>query len=110
QPFVRDEIPAAEAREIFARHPYKLQIIDDASTDPMSGTGDRGEARTYENPPGKPKDHPPFPVEPPGRHLGHFKLLPVAGAYWRADEHNPQLQRIYGTAWHSKEALEAHLT
>jgi threonyl-tRNA synthetase len=122
QPFVRDEIPAAEAREVFARHPYKLQIIADASTDPMSGTGDRGEVRTYENPPGKPKDHPPFAgrpgfldlcrgphVEHTGRHLGHFKLLRVAGAYWRGDEHNPQLQRIYGTAWDTKEALEAHL-
>jgi threonyl-tRNA synthetase len=122
QPFVRDEIPAAEAREIFARHPYKLQIIDDASTDPMSGTGDRGEVRTYENPPAKPKDHPPFAgrsgfldlcrgphVEHTGRHLGHFKLLRVAGAYWRGDEHNPQLQRIYGTAWDSRDALESHL-
>ena len=42
-------------------------------------------------------------------HLGHFKLMRVAGAYWRGDENNPQLQRIYGTAWASKKALEAHL-
>ena len=88
----------------------------------MSGTGDRGEVRTYENPPAKPKDHPPFHgrpgfidlcrgphVEDTGRHLGHFKLMRVAGAYWRGDEHNPQLQRIYGTAWDSRKALEAHL-
>jgi threonyl-tRNA synthetase len=122
QPFVRDEIPAADARGIFAGHPYKLEIIEDAATDPMSGTGDRGEVRTYENPPAKPKDHPPFAgrpgfidlcrgphVEDTGRHLGHFKLLRVAGAYWRGDEHNDQLQRIYGTAWDSKAALEAHL-
>jgi threonyl-tRNA synthetase len=122
QPFVRDEIPAGEAREIFAGHRFKLEIIENASTDPMSGTGDRGEVRTYENPPGKPKDHPPFHgrpgfidlcrgphVEDTGRHLGHFKLMRVAGAYWRGDEHNPQLQRIYGTAWDSRKALEAHL-
>ncbi len=122
QPFLRDEIPAADARAIFAGHPYKLEIIADAATDPMSGTGARGEVRTYENPPAKPKDHPPFPgrpgfidlcrgphVEDTGRHLGHFKLLRVAGAYWRGDEHNDQLQRIYGTAWDSKAALEAHL-
>jgi threonyl-tRNA synthetase len=122
QAFVRDEMPADEAREVFADHPFKLEIIDNASTDPMSGTGDRGEVRTYENPPAKPKDHPPFHgrpgfvdlcrgphVEDTGRHLGHFKLMRVAGAYWRGDEHNPQLQRVYGTAWDSRKALEAHL-
>jgi threonyl-tRNA synthetase len=122
QAFVREEIPADEARDIFAGHRFKLAIIDDASTDPMSGTGDRGEVRTYENPPAKPKDHPPFHgrpgfidlcrgphVEDTGRHLGHFKLMRVAGAYWRGDEHNPQLQRIYGTAWDSRKALDQHL-
>jgi threonyl-tRNA synthetase len=122
QPFVRDEIPADQAREIFDRHRFKREIIDNASTDPMSGTGERGEVRTYENPPAKPKDHPPFRgrpgfidlcrgphVEDTSRHLGHFKLLRVAGAYWRGDEANPQLQRIYGTAWDSRKALDAHL-
>jgi threonyl-tRNA synthetase len=122
QAFVRDEISADAAREIFAGHRFKLEIIDDASTDPMSGTGDRGEVRTYENPPAKPKDHPPFHGRPgfidlcrgphvvdTGTHVGHFKLMRVAGAYWRGDEHNPQLQRIYGTAWDSRKALEAHL-
>ena len=122
QPFVRDEIPADAAREVFAGHRYKLEIIDNASSDPMSGTGDRGEVRTYENPPSKPKDHPPFHGHPgfidlcrgphvtdTGTHLGHFKLMRVAGAYWRGDEHKPQLQRIYGTAWDSRTALEQHL-
>ena len=41
--------------------------------------------------------------------LGHFKLMRVAGAYWRGDEKSPMLQRIYGTAWESKAALEEHL-
>ncbi len=41
--------------------------------------------------------------------LGAFKLLNVAGAYWRGDERNPQLQRIYGTAWGNKKELEAYL-
>src|SRR5688500_6240768 len=122
QAFVRDEIPADAARKIFAGHRFKLEIIDNASTDPMSGTSDRGEVRTYENPPAKPKDQPPFAgrpgfidlcrgphVEDTGRHLGHFKLMRVAGAYWRGDEHNPQLQRVYGTAWDSRKALDAHL-
>jgi threonyl-tRNA synthetase len=121
QPFVRDEIPADEARTIFKQHRFKLEIIDNASTDPMS-VSEAGKVRTYENPPPAPKAHPPF-VDRPGfidlcrgphvadtsRHLGHFKLMRVAGAYWRGDERNPQLQRIYGTAWHSRKALDDHL-
>ena len=42
--------------------------------------------------------------------LKHFKLMKVAGAYWRGDQANEQLQRIYGTAWASKEALQQYLT
>jgi threonyl-tRNA synthetase len=122
QPFVRDELPAARAREVFAGHRYKLEIIDDASTDPMSATAASEAVRTYENPPAQPKVAPPFAGYPgfidlcrgphvptTGDHLGHFKLMRVAGAYWRGDENNPQLQRIYGTAWASKKALAEHL-
>jgi threonyl-tRNA synthetase len=122
QAFVREEIPADDARKIFEHHRFKLEIIDNASTDPMSATSAAGAVRTYENPPPQPKDHPPFAgkpgfidlcrgphVEDTGRHLGHFKLLRVAGAYWRGDETKPQLQRIYGTAWDSRKALEDHL-
>jgi threonyl-tRNA synthetase len=108
QPFIRDEISADEARRIFRDHKYKLEIIDDASTDPMSAT-ESGLVRTYENPP-RFIDLCRGPhVEHTGRHLGHFKLMRVAGAYWRGDEKKPQLQRIYGTAWASKADLEAHL-
>ena len=122
QAFVREELPADDARKIFDGHRFKLEIIENASTDPMSATSAAGNVRTYENPPAKPKDHPPFAgrpgfidlcrgphVEHTGRHLGHFKLLRVAGAYWRGDERNPQLQRIYGTAWDSRKALADHL-
>ncbi|HUA09940.1 MAG TPA: threonine--tRNA ligase [Candidatus Acidoferrales bacterium] len=42
--------------------------------------------------------------------IGAIKLTSVAGAYWRGDEHNPMLQRIYGTAWHTKAELDAYLT
>ena len=41
--------------------------------------------------------------------IGALKLTSVAGAYWRGDEHNPMLQRIYGTAWHSQDELDAYL-
>ena len=122
QAFLRDEIPADDARQIFADHPLKLEIIADASTDPMSATrAVRAPfARTRTHRPSRrasalPRSaglHRPVPgphVEDTGRHLGHFKLMRVAGAYWRGDEHNPQLQRIYGTAWDSDKALEAHL-
>ncbi|HZM37723.1 MAG TPA: threonine--tRNA ligase, partial [Acidimicrobiales bacterium] len=122
QAFVREEIPADDARKIFEHHRFKLEIIDNASTDPMSATSAAGSVRTYENPPAQPKEHPPFAgkpgfidlcrgphVEDTGRHLGHFKLLRVAGAYWRGDETKPQLQRIYGTAWDTRKALEDHL-
>ena len=122
QPFVRDELPADQARKVFAGHRYKLEIIDDASTDPMSATSSSASVRTYENPPASPKASPPFAGYPgfidlcrgphvpdTKHHLGHFKLMRVAGAYWRGDEKNAQLQRIYGTAWDSKKALEEHL-
>jgi threonyl-tRNA synthetase len=108
QPFIRDELYADEARKVFKDHKYKLEIIDDASTDPMSAT-ESGLVRTYENPP-RFIDLCRGPhVENTGEHLGHFKLMRVAGAYWRGDEKNPQLQRIYGTAWASKADLDAHL-
>jgi threonyl-tRNA synthetase len=108
QPFIRDEIDAGKARELFKDHKYKLEIIDDASTDPMSAT-ESGLVRTYENPP-RFIDLCRGPhVEHTGRHLGHFKLMRVAGAYWRGDEKKPQLQRIYGTAWATKQELDEHL-
>jgi threonyl-tRNA synthetase len=122
QPFVRDELPAEDARKVFSGHPYKLEIIDNASSDPMSATSAAGAVRTYENTPRSPKEQPPFEGYPgfidlcrgphvpdTSRHLGHFKLMRVAGAYWRGDEANAQLQRIYGTAWDTREALEQHL-
>lgn len=107
QPFVRDEIPEPEALELFRDHPFKLEIIRGAADDPMSATAS-GLVRTYENPPNF-IDLCRGPHVPHTGRLGHFKLMRVAGAYWRGDENQPMLQRIYGTAWDTKEALEAHL-
>ncbi|MBC7938532.1 MAG: threonine--tRNA ligase [Chitinophagaceae bacterium] len=50
------------------------------------------------------------PHVPSTGRLKHFKLMKVAGAYWRGDQANEQLQRVYGTAWASKEALQGYLT
>jgi threonyl-tRNA synthetase len=108
QPFIRDDIPNERARVIFKDHPFKLEIIDGEADDPMS-VSEPGYSRTYENPP-RFIDLCRGPHVPDtGTHLGHFKLMRVAGAYWRGDERNPMLQRIYGTAWASKKDLEEHL-
>ncbi|MCU1486640.1 MAG: threonyl-tRNA synthetase [Actinomycetia bacterium] len=108
QPFIQDDITNERAREIFKDHPFKLEIIDGEAEDPMSVT-EPGFSRTYENPP-KFIDLCRGPHVPDtGTHLGHFKLMRVAGAYWRGDERNPMLQRIYGTAWASKKDLDEHL-
>jgi threonyl-tRNA synthetase len=107
QPFLRDEISDAQARALFADHPFKLEIIEGTADDPMSATA-AGVVRTYENPP-RFIDLCRGPHVPHTGRLGHFKLTRVAGAYWRGDEHNPMLQRIYGTAWESAQALEDHL-
>jgi threonyl-tRNA synthetase len=108
QPFVRDEIPEAEALALFAAHPFKVEIIKGQADDPMSAT-ETGLVRTYENPPSF-IDLCRGPHVPDTGRLGHFKLMRVAGAYWRGDERNPMLQRIYGTAWASKKDLAAYLT
>ena len=107
QPFIRDEIPEAEALELFKDHPFKVEIIQGQADDPMSAT-ETGLVRTYENPPNF-IDLCRGPHVPDTGRLGHFKLMRVAGAYWRGDEKNPMLQRIYGTAWASKKDLAAYL-
>ena len=107
QPFIRDEITEAAALELFADHKYKIEIIHGAAEDPMSAT-ETGLVRTYENPP-RFIDLCRGPHVPDTGRLGHFKLMRVAGAYWRGDEKNPMLQRIYGTAWASKKDLQAYL-
>jgi threonyl-tRNA synthetase len=95
----RTEVPREEAVKKFAAmgEKYKVEIINEAE-DPISiySQGDwmdlcRG------------------PHVPSTRYLKAFKLTSVAGAYWRGDEHNAMLSRIYGTAFASKEALEEHL-
>lgn len=98
-PFRASELTRAEAEARFADQPFKLEIL--------AGVPD-GEAITaYE--------HDGFTDLCRGPHAGStgelaaFKLTSAAGAYWRGDERNEMLQRIYGTAWESQEALEAHL-
>jgi threonyl-tRNA synthetase len=105
QPFVRDELPAAQALALFADHPYKLVFIEAADGDEVAGGGT---ISTYRNTDSF-VDLCRGPHVPRTGMLGHFALQRVAGAYFRGDEKNPMLQRIYGTAWSSKQDLADHL-
>jgi len=113
QPFERAELPAAEALKVFAQQPYKCEIIERVSSGAADSedAGEIGSGETisvYRNTP-EFVDLCRGPHVPSTSKLGHFKLMKVAGAYWRGNEKGPMLQRIYGTAWESKSALEEHL-
>ncbi len=119
QPFVRSELPADEALQLMADHPYKRAIIERVTGADGDGDGridaelanEAGDADTisfYRNTDAF-VDMCVGPHVPSTGRLGHFKLMKVAGAYWRGDERNPMLQRVYGTAWADAKALKAHL-
>ena len=109
QPFVRDEVDGEAGRAIFADQPYKLDIIEKVDASEM---GDGSAVSLYRN---ARADGTEFvdlcrgPHVPSTKRLGSFRLMRVAGAYWRGDEKGPQLQRVYGTAWESDAALAEHL-
>ncbi|MBI4091500.1 threonine--tRNA ligase, partial [candidate division WWE3 bacterium] len=105
-PFVKEELSAKEARGAFKDNPYKLEWIDEAEKR-------REKLTVYWT--GKPHEkgsdfdlcagpH----VKSTGK-IGPFKLLSVAGAYWRGSEKNKMLQRIYGTCFETKEQLDKYL-
>jgi threonyl-tRNA synthetase len=118
QPFAREERSIADGLELFADQPFKREIIEGVSAaddpelaaeaGPSDGDGSHSVVTTYRNS-DRFVDLCRGPHVPSTSRLGSFKLMRVAGAYWRGDEHRPQLQRIYGTAWESAEALAAHL-
>jgi threonyl-tRNA synthetase len=105
QPFVREELSRDEALQRFSDQPFKREIIE--GVDEAEGAGS-GAITVFRNDGWADLCRGPH-IERTGR-VPAFKLLRVAGAYWRGDERNPMLQRIYGTAWESKEALDAYLT
>ena len=112
-PFVRKEVSADEARAQFKDQPYKLELIDGL---------EKGGFDEYGNPLQE-KPVISFYVDGPfvdlcrGPHVestgkvnpAAFKLLNITGAYWRGDEKNKQLQRVYGTAWATGDELEQYL-
>jgi threonyl-tRNA synthetase len=104
QPFVREELTREQAIERFADQPYKLEIIEAAEGE-EGATGPV--VSVYRNDGWQ--DLCLGPHVPSTDRLGAFRLTHMAGAYWRGDERNPQLQRVYGTAWPTEEDLTAHL-
>ncbi|MGZ8604745.1 MAG: threonine--tRNA ligase, partial [Actinomycetota bacterium] len=104
QPFVREELPRAEALERFADQSYKREIIESLDEGEV---GRGGTVSVYRNDGWS--DLCLGPHLPSTGRLGAFKLMKLAGAYWRGDEARPMLQRIYGTAWATEADLEAYL-
>ncbi len=98
-PIIRKEVTKAEAERIFADEPYKLELLRELEDETITvyQQGDfvdlcRGPHVSYTS------------------KVKAYKLLSVAGAYWRGSEKNPMLQRIYGTAFFTKDELEDYLT
>ena len=111
EPFEREELDRDAALTLFAEQPYKLEIIERVDTEDAGEISEGPVVSVYRNPrPGGDfVDLCRGPHVPSTGRLGAFKLQRVAGAYWRGDERRPQLQRIYGTAWESKGALDEYL-
>jgi threonyl-tRNA synthetase len=105
-----------DARKELADEPYKLELIDikGAPGEDVVEVDESGELTIYDNVHAHTgetvwSDLCRGPHVPTTRFIPAFKLMRSAAAYWRGDEKNPQLQRIYGTAWESQDALDAHL-
>jgi len=101
-PFVKQEVPRTEAVALFERlhQPLKVELIEEKVTEPT--------ARLYRT--GDFVDLCLGPHVPNAGKLGAFRLLSIAGAYWKGSEKNQQLTRIYGTAFPTQAELDAHLT
>ncbi len=104
QPFVREELSRDEALTRFAEQPYKREIIEGAE----AAEGATGPVVSVYRNDGW-ADLCLGPHVPSTDRMGVFKLTHLAGAYWRGDERNQQLQRVYGTAWPTDADLEAYL-
>ncbi len=97
-PIEREEVSKAEVEKLYEDNPYKLEIIRDLED---------GDITVYRQ--GEFHDLCVGPHVPSTGRLGAFKLQNIAGAYWRGDETNPMLTRVYGTAWPTEKELKAYL-
>jgi threonyl-tRNA synthetase len=97
-PFTRQEVTKAEAREIFADQPYKMELIDEIEDEKVS---------IYQQ--GEFLDLCRGPHIRATGEIKAFKLTSIAGAYWKGDEHRPMLQRVYGVAFKKEAELADYL-
>jgi len=122
RPFTPEDLEAIEAQMraiVAADHPFRCRIASRTAAEKLFGDmgedykleliRDLGEERYSLYTQGEFTDLCRGPHAPSTRFLGAFKLLSVAGAYWRGDEKNKMLQRIYGTAWATEKELKAYL-
>ena len=105
QLFIKSIQKKPEAMDLFKNQQFKMELID--SADESEGVED-SEVSLYSN--NEFIDLCRGPHVPNTSFIKHFKLTRLGGAYWRGDENNSQLQRIYGTSWFNKEDLEQYLT
>jgi threonyl-tRNA synthetase len=98
-PFIRKEVSKKEANRVLSGQPYKLELIADLPEDSVS--------LYYQ---GEFVDLCRGPHVMSTGQVKAFKLLSIAGAYWRGDEHRPMLQRIYGAAFNTQRELDAYLS
>jgi threonyl-tRNA synthetase len=109
QTFTRQEMPRLDAVKLFTDdvpQPFKVEILEGGDEE---GQVKIGEVVTLYRNEEKFTDLCLGPHVPSTSKIGHVKLLRVSGAYWRGDEARPQLQRVYGTTWPTKEMLDDHL-
>ncbi len=112
--FQHTTLPVDEALAFFAAQPYKVELIRDLAAGKVDEMGNPTAEPAAEVGIYRQRD---FVDLCRGPHVARtrdikanaVKLLRTGGAYWRGDEHNPQLQRIYGTAWHNKTELDEYL-
>ncbi len=112
-PFVKEVLSADEARQIFEDQPYKLELIEGLEKGGQDEYGnplqEKPEISIYKDDTFVDLCRGPHVQNTGQINPDAVKLMSVAGAYWRGDEHKPMLQRIYGTAWKSPQELEEYL-
>jgi len=113
-PFQQSTMSIEEAKSFFADQPYKLELIEDLAAGRLDENGEPTAVPATEVSIYKHREFVDLCRGPHVRYTKNVKanavkLLRTGGAYWRGDEHNPQLQRIYGTAWHNRIELEEYL-
>jgi len=111
--FSKEVVDAQQAREIFKDQPFKLELIKDLESGEQDEHGmaisEKQELSIYKHDQFVDLCRGPHVESTMEIHPKAFRLLNIAGAYWRGDEKNPMLQRIYGTVWEKPEELKAYL-